>query len=147
MSNLRPRVFAYIIRKANDGHELLVFRHRDFPEAGIQVPGGGIEPGEEPDAAVIREALEESGVSDLEILNHIPQQPQPEWGTLAYPYLLKTKLELPESWDFIADEYHSAEHRERGEKLVFSYQCMQLPIHGVLNGPQEEWIDKLFATL
>ncbi len=36
------KVFAYITR----GDKLLVFRHADFPEAGIQVPAGTAKEGE-----------------------------------------------------------------------------------------------------
>jgi 8-oxo-dGTP pyrophosphatase MutT (NUDIX family) len=52
------RVVAYVVR---DG-ALLVFEHRDFPEAGTQVPAGTVEHGEDPAAAVVREVLEETGV-------------------------------------------------------------------------------------
>jgi 8-oxo-dGTP pyrophosphatase MutT (NUDIX family) len=52
------RVVAYVVR---DG-ALLVFDHRDFPEAGTQVPAGTVEEGEDPVAAVVREVLEECGV-------------------------------------------------------------------------------------
>ncbi len=43
-TDLRHKVYAYITH----GHRLLVFSHRDFPEAGIQVPGGTMEEGEDP---------------------------------------------------------------------------------------------------
>ena len=42
MTELVEKAFAYITRD----DELLVFRHVDSPEAGIQVPAGTIEPGE-----------------------------------------------------------------------------------------------------
>jgi 8-oxo-dGTP pyrophosphatase MutT (NUDIX family) len=51
------RVVAYVVR---DG-ELLVFDHRDLPEAGTQVPAGTVEDKEEPSATVVREVLEETG--------------------------------------------------------------------------------------
>ena len=37
------KVYAYITR----AEQLLVFSHVDFPEAGIQVPGGTLEPGDQ----------------------------------------------------------------------------------------------------
>jgi 8-oxo-dGTP pyrophosphatase MutT (NUDIX family) len=52
------RVVAYVVR---DG-DLLVFDHRDFPEAGTQVPAGTVEETEDPAVAVVREVLEECGV-------------------------------------------------------------------------------------
>ena len=44
---------------------LLVFRHTDFPEAGIQVPAGTVEAGEDPASAAMREAEEETGLTGL----------------------------------------------------------------------------------
>jgi 8-oxo-dGTP pyrophosphatase MutT (NUDIX family) len=44
------------------GNSLLVFRHPHVPAAGIQVPGGTIEEGESPEEAVLREAIEETGL-------------------------------------------------------------------------------------
>jgi 8-oxo-dGTP pyrophosphatase MutT (NUDIX family) len=42
--------------------DLLVFEHRDFPEAGTQVPAGTVDRGEAPARTVVREVLEETGV-------------------------------------------------------------------------------------
>jgi len=44
---------------------LLVFRHPYAPEAGIQVPAGTIEENEQAEEAVLREAFEETGLTDL----------------------------------------------------------------------------------
>jgi 8-oxo-dGTP pyrophosphatase MutT (NUDIX family) len=55
------KVAAYITHRGR----LLVFRHVAFPAAGIQVPGGTIQPGETPEAAVLREAREETGLTSL----------------------------------------------------------------------------------
>jgi 8-oxo-dGTP diphosphatase len=49
------------------GNKLLVFRHTQFPEAGIQVPGGTVEPGESPRDAVLREVHEETGLTEIEV--------------------------------------------------------------------------------
>jgi 8-oxo-dGTP pyrophosphatase MutT (NUDIX family) len=50
---------------------LLVFDHVDAPETGTQVPAGGILPGEEPEAAVLRELLEESGLRDAMVVRKL----------------------------------------------------------------------------
>jgi ADP-ribose pyrophosphatase YjhB (NUDIX family) len=55
------KVFAYIIR----ADHLLVFKHVDFPEAGIQIPGGTIESDELPEDDVLRESVEETGLERL----------------------------------------------------------------------------------
>ena len=53
------------------GRELLVFRHRDFPEAGLQVPGGTIEEGEDPQDAALRELREESGLTQVRVVSFL----------------------------------------------------------------------------
>jgi 8-oxo-dGTP diphosphatase len=65
----RETAIAYITQ----GDRLLVFRHTQFPEAGIQVPAGTVEPGEPPQAAVLREAWEESGLQELEVRGFLGQ--------------------------------------------------------------------------
>ena len=55
---VRNRVVVYVER----GDGLLVFDHRDYPDAGTQVPAGGVEVGESVGAAAIREVREETGV-------------------------------------------------------------------------------------
>jgi ADP-ribose pyrophosphatase YjhB (NUDIX family) len=57
----RETAFAYI---TNQGR-LLVFRQSDSPDAGIQVPGGLIEPYETPSQAVLRNARLETGLEGL----------------------------------------------------------------------------------
>ena len=49
-------------------NRLLVFRQPDFPEAGIQVPGGSVEPGEALETAALREAREETGLDGLRLV-------------------------------------------------------------------------------
>ncbi len=58
---VKHKVFAYITHQ----HHLLVFRHPDAPEAGIQVPAGTVEEHERAEDAVLREAFEETGWPDL----------------------------------------------------------------------------------
>jgi 8-oxo-dGTP pyrophosphatase MutT (NUDIX family) len=58
---VKRKVYTYITR----GAELVVFRHTQHPEAGIQVPGGSLEPDEEPEVGALREAHEETGLEGL----------------------------------------------------------------------------------
>ena len=60
---MKHKVFAYITHAGR----LLLFRHTDYPEAGIQVPAGTVADGEQPEAAVLREAFEETGLTGLEL--------------------------------------------------------------------------------
>jgi 8-oxo-dGTP pyrophosphatase MutT (NUDIX family) len=52
---------------------LLVFRHTQHPEAGIQVPGGTIEDGETPQEGALREAREETGLQGLRLQSYLGQ--------------------------------------------------------------------------
>lgn len=67
MDIAHPKVVAYITH----ADQLLVFRHSQHPEAGIQVPAGSIEPGEDPAAAIIREAFEETGLEQLQLNRYL----------------------------------------------------------------------------
>ncbi len=60
----RPRIRAatYVLRGRGAGREVLVFDHVHHPDAGTQVPGGGVDAGETLDDAARREILEETGL-------------------------------------------------------------------------------------
>jgi 8-oxo-dGTP pyrophosphatase MutT (NUDIX family) len=61
------KVYAYV---TNEG-KLLVFKHTQYPEAGIQVPGGTVEGNETLREAVLREVYEETGLEGLEIVSYL----------------------------------------------------------------------------
>ena len=61
MTRRVTKVVAYVTR----GTELLVFSQPASPEAGLQVPAGTVRPGEAIEAAVHREAREETGLPGL----------------------------------------------------------------------------------
>jgi 8-oxo-dGTP pyrophosphatase MutT (NUDIX family) len=64
---VKEKVLVYIFRRHGPHTAVLVFEHADFPEAGIQVPAGTLEPGEDPADGALREAHEESGLSGLSV--------------------------------------------------------------------------------
>ena len=66
----KQKAFAYITH----GSRLLVFRHVHHPEAGIQVPAGTVKEGEPPEAAVMREAFEETGLTELSFDSYLGEQ-------------------------------------------------------------------------
>jgi len=66
------KVIAYITRDGAGGkREMLVFEHRDYPDAGVQVPAGTVDPGEAPEDAVMREVEEETGLADCRMLGKL----------------------------------------------------------------------------
>ncbi|WP_105618016.1 NUDIX domain-containing protein [Vallitalea okinawensis] len=63
--NFLEKVTAFIVR---DERELLLIRH---PKAGIQIPAGTVERGENHHKAVFREATEETGLHSLNLRKYI----------------------------------------------------------------------------
>ena len=76
MPVLKRKAFAYITHRHSDaaGERLLIFSHPNAPEAGLQVPAGTIDDCETPEAAALREAREETGLDDLELVAALGEQ-------------------------------------------------------------------------
>src|SRR5688572_6256334 len=54
------------------GGGLLVFRQPQYPEAGVQVPGGTVDPGEDVAVAAARELAEETGLErGVRLVRHL----------------------------------------------------------------------------
>lgn len=94
MKRVRKAV-AYIIRDSN----LLVFEHRDYPEAGVQVPAGTAGDSEDLEVAVMREAEEETGLDGLRVVGYLGSQEfeDPEQVSERH-YFVLTAEEAPEKW-------------------------------------------------
>lgn len=106
MTIFKRKVFAYITH----GNRLLVFSHPDHPEAGIQVPAGSIKEGEQLEAAVLREAFEETGLDGLELVALLGEQRRnmADFGLdqihLRHFYHLRHNGNLPETWRHYEDD-------------------------------------------
>lgn len=75
MREVKRKAFAYVTHwRPEEGHRLLVFSHPNAPEAGIQVPAGTMRPDESPAEAALREAAEETGLRDLELIGFLGEQ-------------------------------------------------------------------------
>jgi 8-oxo-dGTP diphosphatase len=118
------KAFAYITHR----DRLLVFRHPNTPEAGIQVPAGTVEPGESPRDAVLREAFEETGLEDLTIEAALGQRDfdmtpfeRRELYRRHFFHLIVTG-EPPETWR------HEERHRsDGGSAIPFDFFWVRLP--------------------
>lgn len=64
--DFRQRAASYVLRRLPERSEIevLVILHRDEPEAGVQIPGGGALAHETIGEAAVREAREETGVEE-----------------------------------------------------------------------------------
>ena len=91
MTTTTVKVLAYVVR----GDDLLVFRHADFPTAGLQVPAGTVEPGEPPVEAVLREVREESGMAAVEVTASTLPRPWRQTGVIMRPIPVTTVPPLP----------------------------------------------------
>jgi 8-oxo-dGTP pyrophosphatase MutT (NUDIX family) len=73
----KQRVAVYVTRASATGLELLVFDHRDFPEAGTQIPAGGLKAGESIEDGALREVREEAGLSEAVVQATLGRQRRP----------------------------------------------------------------------
>ncbi len=87
-----------VVAYATSSDRLLVFEHRDSPEAGLQVPAGTIKDGEPPEEAVLREFFEETGLSDVKCVQFLGRA---EYDISPYRYEIQDRyffhLEIDES--------------------------------------------------
>jgi len=68
------KVTAFVIRTSSRGDELLLIAH---PRGGIQIPAGTVEANEALDAAALREAREETGLTGLKIVRYLGARDDP----------------------------------------------------------------------
>jgi ADP-ribose pyrophosphatase YjhB (NUDIX family) len=142
MPSLKRKVYAYITH----ADRLLVFRHPFHPEAGIQVPGGTLNDGERPEDGVMREAVEETGLTDLSLiaLLGIIERDMSDYGLdqthCRYFYHLRSNGNPPERWRHgelhpsdgspapIAFEFFWAHLPDGVPSLIADLDCMIPPL-------------------
>ena len=137
----RARVACYVVRDLGDGLELLVFDHVDFPDAGTQVPAGGMDPGESVFEAAAREVSEECGLSTVAVVRELgtSDRPHAETGRAQHTtYVLATTTDARPGWTWrVAGDGED-------EGLLFRCWFTPLPLDGVgLPGHQDEFLGTL----
>lgn len=138
------KVYAYITH----ANRLLVFRHTHAPEAGIQVPGGSVEPGEPLDTAALREASEETGLSGLRLVRLLGSDRRAHpGGSQIYQrsfYHLTCTHPPPETW--VHYEYHPSDGSPA--PIEFSFFWAALPGNvPALAGAQDALLPQLIDSL
>lgn len=121
----RSKVYAYITRN----EQILVFRHVDFPEAGIQVPGGTLHQGELPERAVLREVVEETGLEAIRLESYLGcdeyhlQENEAEEIHLRHFYHLICEQDTPHTWQHY--EHYRSDYQP--EPILFEFYWLPKP--------------------
>ncbi|MGH2604881.1 MAG: NUDIX hydrolase, partial [Dehalococcoidia bacterium] len=124
VSTAKRKAFAYITH----GDRLLVFSHPLAPDAGIQVPAGTMRDGEQPEDAVLREAAEETGLTDLVLVRYLGEQRYDMtdfgWDEVHHRhfYHLRCTGEPPDVW-----RNYEPDPADGGELPLFELFWAQLP--------------------
>ncbi|MFB7114112.1 NUDIX domain-containing protein [Streptomyces sp. NPDC056190] len=140
MTRPRIRVAAYVIRH-RAGPELLVFDHHGMPEAGTQVPAGGVKSGEGLEEAVLREVAEETGLLTAPVVRQIAveDKPHPDTGQPRRTgfFYLQAPAGTPDAW----------EHHVHGDgddaDLTFACRFLPLPLKQPLADDQDAWLGRI----
>ncbi|MEE6164181.1 MULTISPECIES: NUDIX hydrolase [unclassified Mycolicibacterium] len=137
---------AYVLRQ-RQSWELLVFDQARHPQAGTQIPAGGVQPHETPEEAVVREVREETGLEGLRIRAHLvtDDQPHPLTGQPRSTtfFVIDVDTETPDTWE------HMVHGDDADEGLVFVCRFVSLPLRQSLADHQDAWlelIDSSFTT-
>jgi len=117
------KVYAYITR----ADKLLVFKHVDFTEAGVQVPGGTMEAGETPVMAVMREVFEETGLQGLVLKKYLGEDEY--WDSSVHPsvsischfFHIFSTQDVPDTWQ------HYEQHPSDGSPAPILFEFYWLP--------------------
>lgn len=143
----RMRVAAYVVRQ-RPSWELLVFEQVGTPEAGSQIPAGGIRPSETPGHAVLREVTEETGLDGLRLRTQLQTENKPhpvtgESRTTTF-FVVDAPDETPDAW------MHSVLGQDADAGMIFKCRFTTLPLLHPLADDQDAWlglIDASFTTI
>ncbi|MFC4012672.1 NUDIX domain-containing protein [Nonomuraea purpurea] len=135
------KVLCYVVR---DG-KLLVFRHVDhsYEEVGIQVPAGTVKAGEEPGAAALREAREETGLSAFRIVRELGVA---EYDISPYRFEVQRRHFFQLAVDQETPERWASSEDQDGVGEPIRFECFWIPLEHahVLQSGQGALVARLF---
>lgn len=136
------KVIAYITRLHNQHRELLVYAHKDHPEAGIQVPAAIVEENETIEDALYKEIEEECGLTQLISKNKIKEYIYYDERKAEYHerhvFHLEVVEEKREKWERIIPSH------DQGAGFIFRYNWVPLEVVFKLEAGQDDGIHLLF---
>jgi 8-oxo-dGTP pyrophosphatase MutT (NUDIX family) len=142
------KVLAYVTREREGMRELLVFAHRDYPEAGLQVPAGTVKEGEEIEVALLREVGEETGLAAWRVVRKLGVYDY--WNDSVgrcderHVFHLTVTEDAPDCWEWV--ETDGGEVAEI-EGYVFQFRWVGLDEKVELAGSQGDYLDALRSAV
>ncbi|MEV3921015.1 NUDIX hydrolase [Actinomadura coerulea] len=131
---------AYVIRH-RAAPELLVFDHFGMPQAGTQIPAGGVHPSEDLEQAVLREVFEETGLHAVSVVEQIAVENRPHPDTRRPRRTTYFHLQAPAT---TADAWN---HTVCGDgddaALTFACHFLPLPLKRSLADDQDAWLGRI----
>jgi ADP-ribose pyrophosphatase YjhB (NUDIX family) len=95
----RRRLVAYVTRERDGRTELLTIEAELYPEEGVQVPAGRIEPGETLEEGLRRELAEETGLTRVRVVRELPDfECTYETFYENHAFHLEAEEETPQAW-------------------------------------------------
>lgn len=136
----RIRVAAYVIRH-RAVPELLVFDHAGMPQAGTQVPAGGVHPGEDLEQAVLREVFEETGLRTVSVVGRIVVDNKPHPDTRQPRRTTYFHLQAPATTEDAWNHAVCGDGDDTG--LTFACRFLPLPLNHPLADDQDVWLGRI----
>ena len=122
-----------VVVYATHRRRLLVFTQPDFPEAGLQVPGGTVEFGESLEDAAAREFKEETGLVAPERLTFLGQRDHryvsPGLAQIhqrAFFHIPLPRAPLNEAWEHLEETPNLASTPGGGAPIRFAFRWQDL---------------------